>query len=274
MRVAVLTPYYTPRPTDARTRAELTAHFAALATQPGPAEIILAAAVPERHDTLTPLAQELTGDGYPHQVRVLHLGFDPSRQRPASRGAALNEAAAAADSDLLLLLHVDVRLPNNGLDLVRQACAAGSPCGAFPKQYWPCPPLLAAQAWWLNAWHLRVQRRTVGTNAVWLDRALWQPLPTGRILEDFALSDRLRREGLHVARQPVTVDSGKYLLTGLLPSIAINAAVIGLYRWFRADPDQLADELYSRRALAVCTPAFWPRLLATTLRIIRESLRG
>jgi len=270
--VSILTPYYTAEPRSPTASAELSTFLAALAAQPGPCEILLGVATPGRRDRLSTILAELAGQGYPHRVTVLHRGFDPDRQRPASRGQAINDAAGAARGELLLILHLDTRLPPGALDGLRAAHRAGYRCGAFPKRYTPRPPLLALQEGWLNGWPLRVAKRTVGTNAVWLHRRLWQPLPTGRLLEDFALSDRLRRERLHVAREPVSVDAGKYLRTGVLASMAINAAVIGLHRCFNVDPDRLADELYSRRALGVGTAAFWPRLARTALRMIRESL--
>lgn len=274
MRVSILTPYYTPDPLSDAAREELAGFLAALATQPGPCEIVLAAACPGRRDRLSDVAAAAAGPGYPHPLRVIHLGFAPGRQRPASRGAAINAAAAAATGELFQILHLDLRLPAGALDTLRAARRRGFVCGAFPKRYTPCPPLLAAQEWWLNRWHLGVRHRTVGTNAVWLDRALWEPLPTGRLLEDIVLSERLRRHGLHVAAAPVEVGAGKYLRTGVAASMAINAAVLGLHRVCHASPDCLADELYSRHGLAVGTSAFWPRLACAVGRVVQAQIRG
>ena len=272
MLVSILTPYYTPDPRTPEARAELAAFFDGLAVQPGPCEILMGAATPARHDHLTAIVDSLLGEAYPHEVQVFHRGFDPARERPASRGQGVNDAAQGATGQLYLILHVDNRLPAAALDRIRAARRQGYRCGAFPKTYQPRPNLLVLQEWWLNHWRLGICRQTVGTNAVWLDRELWRPLPTGRILEDVALSNRLRRQGLHIAGEPVIVSSEKYLRTGLLASIAINAAVLGLQRVLRVHPDRLADELYSRRRLGVGEPGFWRRYAVAIACLVREIL--
>lgn len=270
MLISVLTPFHSARPDSDAARQQLAGYLGALARQPGPLELILAAAIAGRPGPWQAILRELAGPNYPHALRCLAFPYRPLGTSPASRGATLNAAAAMAQGELLLVLHADNRLPDGALQTVRQAARAGFRAGAFPKRYAPRTPLLALQEWWLNAWQLGVRRRTVGTNAVWLARELWQPLPEARLFEDFALSEQLARLPLFRASAPVRVDAGKYLQTGVAASIAINAAVIGLHRVFGVSPDRLADALYSRRGLAAGTAGFWPRFARRVVHLIRD----
>ncbi|NUQ02040.1 MAG: hypothetical protein HUU35_19505, partial [Armatimonadetes bacterium] len=160
----------------------------------------------------------------------------------------------------------------------RNAAAHGAAAGAFPKRYDRRPPLLRLQEWWLNSWRLGCWRRTVGTNAVWLRRSRWQPLPDWRLLEDIVLDQRLRRAAvpLHLSRQPVEVSADKYLRTGVLRSMAINAAVLLLFRAGVA-ADVLADELYRRAWLPpgrAGFPASFTRQIARCWRSLGQPPEG
>lgn len=259
MTISVLTPVYAADPREPALRASLHGWLAHLAAQRGPLELVLAGTAPVRRDPWAPLLAELAGADYPHRWRTLH---SPCRDRPQTRAAALNAAAAAATGEVFWLLHVDVWPPAEAADQVR----SGAPVGAFAKRYDPSTPLLAAQAAWLNAVHLRLAGRTVGTNAVWLRRELWQPLPDQPLLEDVWLADRLPRPAL--GRGCVRVGSEKYLRTGVAASMAINALVLGLARLRLATPAALAEHLYSRRGLPVGSPRVWPALAAAAWRAL------
>ncbi len=272
--ISVLTPFYARDPRVPAVRVELGAYLESLRGQAGPCEIVIAGTGPARRDPLGPLLRELAGPEFPHALRTLHHRFDPARATPLPRGAAIAAASEAATGDLLCILHADNRLPPGALAEIRQA-AASHRAGCFPKVYDSGDRLLALQAWWLNDWRLRRRRRSVGTNAVWLDRELWarSPRRPWRMLEDVALSDWLLATlgpgGIHVSRRPVTVSAAKYLRTGVLASMAINATVLALYGG-GVHPDRLAAELYGRDKLAVGTPYFWPSLIKQAWRVLRD----
>lgn len=265
----MLTPYYHPDPRSAAAREELLAHARALEEQAGPVELVVAGTGPARRDPLAWLADEVS-----IPVRTLHARFDPDRRPPQSRAAAINEAATAAVGEILLILHVDVRLPAGAMETVRRAVAEGYAAGAFPKRYDWTHPLLTAQTWWLNHWRLGLGRHTVGTNAVWLSRELWVPLTDQRLLEDVALSDRLRRVrgqgGLHLAPTPVLVSAARYRALGVPQCMAINAAVMLLARSGRSSPDALRDALYDRRGLEAGALRFWLWLASAAVRAARR----
>lgn len=265
MLVSILTPFCAPDARSTCVREQLGLWLDGLRQQSGPVELILAGTGGARNDPWSPLMDAGAGPGYPHRRRVLHAARDPARGRPQSRAAALNAAAAVAEGELLLILHADTRLPRGALDGVRAAAAAGWRWGAFFKRYQPLTPLLELQAAVLNRWYLTREERAVGTNAIWLRRELWEPLPDVRLLEDVMLSDRLRRQvgrgGLCVSCEPVTVSADKYLRAGVPNSMAVNTAVMGLYRLGLASPDALFEELYSRDKLPRSGVGFWADLL-------------
>ncbi|MBI2301254.1 MAG: hypothetical protein HYU66_20290 [Armatimonadetes bacterium] len=265
MLVSILTPFYARDPGSPAAQEQLALWLDGLRQQTGPAELILAGTGCARSDPWTPLLAACAGSDYPHRWRALHARLDPASGRPQSRAAALNAAAAVAEGEVLLVLHADTRLPAGALDGVRVAAAAGRRWGAFHKRYQPATPWLELQAAVLNRWYLARAERAVGTNAMWLRYELWEPLPDVRLLEDVMLSDRLRRRvgraGLCVSRDPVTVSADKYLRTGVLRSMAVNAAVMGLYRLGVASPDVLFEELYSRDKLPRSGVGFWTALL-------------
>ncbi|MCC7495671.1 MAG: hypothetical protein IT204_25195 [Fimbriimonadaceae bacterium] len=264
MLVSILMPFLTRQ--TAGPAPALLAALQALAAQPGPLEVVVAASVPTRRADWTVALRAALGAAWPHTLRLLHNGYD-ERRPPWGRGAAINAAAAAAVGEALLVLHADCRLPADGLAAVRQALAAGALWGCFRKHYQPQPRLLAWQAVWLNLGDLR-RGRPVGTNAVWVRREAWAKLPDWRLFEDFALADRLRRLGpCRVLRSAVAVDAAKYLRTGPLRAVLLNGLVVTFFRLGLAAPDQLAEHLYSRRHLPAGA-AWWPALLRQTGRCL------
>lgn len=261
MTIDLLIPCYRADPSPTALARQLAPTLDSVRGQPGPFQVILAL----HHPAPTAALRDALGD-----ITLLHERIDPTRRRPASRAAALNIAADRGDGEILLVLHDDLRLPANALAEVRAARRAGYAWGAFWKVYDRATPLLRGQEWWLNRWQLGVKGRPVGTNAVWLARELWEPLPDQRMLEDFHLAARLRRRARPcLSRRPVTVSSAKYLRTGVARSIAINAAVLALHR-FGVPADELAERIYSRRGLAD-GPGFWPSLARAAWRSLRQS---
>lgn len=269
--ISILTPFYAPDPGAPEVGRQWRQWLQALAEQSGPCEVIVAGTAPGPSDPWAEVLPALAGPDYPHQLVTRHLPYRPP-QRPAGRAAALNFAAATAHGGVLLLLHADNQLATGALAAVRRAVANGAAAGAFPKRYDQRTALLGLQEWWLNHWRLGLCRRTVGTNAVWMRRELWRPLPDWRLLEDVVLDERLRRAvPLHVEPLPVTVSSAKYLGTGVVRSMAINAAVLALFR-FGVPADVLADELYQRGWLPPGRAGFPARLARQIGRCWR--LRG
>jgi hypothetical protein len=267
--ISVVTPFHTPRLADAA--AALAPWLAALGSQAGPCEVILAGTAPVRANPWPAMLDLVAPEGFAHRLAGLHIAAERATSEPASRAASLNQAALAAGGEVLLILHADVKLPPGALDRIRGAAGAGCLAGAFPKAYQPTPPLLGLQARWLNGPPLR-RGLAVGTNAVWLRRELWSPLPDQPLLEDFVLADRLRRRvpraRWHVAGEPVLVSAGKYMGTGVLESMAINGLVVALWRLGLARPEALAP-IYRRRGLPPGPAAFWPSLVRAATRACR-----
>lgn len=149
-----------------------------------------------------------SSDGTPELARA------DARVVTAERGRArqMNAGARAATGDWLLFLHVDTRLPEGFETEIAAAEAAGFEAGAFRLGIAGRHPLLPLLAWGAN---LRSRWRGIalGDQALFVRRPLFDRLggfPALPLMEDYAWSRRLRREGipLYLASRRV-VTSGR-----------------------------------------------------------------
>jgi len=130
---------------------------------------------------------------------------------PRGRASQLNAGADAARGDVLLFLHADTRLPADADALIAQALAGGARWGRFDVRIegrHPGLPLVAA----LMNLRSRLSGIATGDQAVFVRRALFRrvggfaPLP---LMEDVALSARLRREARPACLRARVVTSGR-----------------------------------------------------------------
>lgn len=148
---------------------------------------------------------------------------------PRGRGAGMNAGAAHASSDLLLFLHADTRLPHNAHDLI---------CNALDD------PTIAATAFRLTmdakGWRYRliphvsrlrvsVQRTFFGDQAIAVRRADFERIggySEPFLMEDVALSRRLRREGtLDVLPADVVTSARRFEHCGMLRTLAFMSCL-------------------------------------------------
>jgi rSAM/selenodomain-associated transferase 2/rSAM/selenodomain-associated transferase 1 len=166
------------------------------------------------------------------------------------RGRQLAAGARAATGDVLLFLHVDVRLPPGGTDLVRAALAdARVEAGAFRTRTVadPSRPNRAGPLLRLFDLRSRLARRPYGDQALFVRRAAYEaaggfrPLP---ICEDWDLSCRLaERAPLARLAASVTV-SGRRVQERPLRALCVNRLIPPLFR-MGVDPELLA-RVYGR----------------------------
>jgi rSAM/selenodomain-associated transferase 2/rSAM/selenodomain-associated transferase 1 len=166
------------------------------------------------------------------------------------RGRQLAAGARTATGEVLLFLHVDVRLPPGGTDLVRAALAdAGVEAGAFRTRTVgdPTRPNRAGPLLRLFDLRSRLTRRPYGDQALFVRRAAYEaaggfrPLP---ICEDWDLSRRLaERAPLARLAASVTV-SGRRVQERPLRALFVNRLIPPLFR-MGVDPDLLA-RVYGR----------------------------
>lgn len=191
---------------------------------------------------------------------------------PLSRSQAMNLGVQRSNGTILLFLHIDCRLPPGALREILEAISNGAHGGGFTKTYSGkarFSPLHCTE-FYLNQVRTIRGRHLVGTNAMFMSRDLALEHPfVGDFLEDVEMSDwmrgRLRPGALKIIPKNVTVSARKYQKYGPIPSIAINAAVMILYRLFRVRPSLLKSLLYHRRFPTGF--AFWKVWLQTVVSL-------
>lgn len=227
---------------------------------------------PENEGIASGVLERVIG-AHPSLEGRVHYRYIAQSSGPLSRGEAMNLGTSETESDIVLFLHIDCKLPNGALHSIAQAWRNGVKGGGFLKEYtgkaiWS--PLQATERY-LNWVRTVVTRQVVGTNAIFLDRQLAVEHPyEGNFLEDVELSDwmkeRLTRHEFQIIRDYVGVSAQKYTKHGEVSAIAINASVMLLYRLFSTSPDLLRTRLYRRKFSKGWK--FWPELLGTTWSLI------
>ena len=112
------------------------------------------------------------------------------------RAEQMNAGARAASGDVLLFLHADSCLPENADRLVLQGLAAGeSVWGRFDVRIAGLHPLLRLVEAMMNL-RSRVTRICTGDQCIFVRRDAFEAIggyPSGELMEDIAISVRLRR---------------------------------------------------------------------------------
>ncbi len=148
------------------------------------------------------------------------------------RGTQLNRGARATESEVLLFLHADTRLPKGAAGLVREAIAGGTVGGGFLVRFEPARGAM-------RYGHLGPNLRTrltdcpVGDQAQFVRRDSFETLGGFRdwpILEDLDFIRRLKRTGrIAIIDQPVTTSARRFLRRGVLRATATNYLIWTLY---------------------------------------------
>lgn len=130
---------------------------------------------------------------------------------PRGRGSQLRRGAEQATAEILLFLHADTRLPDGALELVRQGLRGPRCWGRFDVRIDSGRRLLAVVSRAINL-RSRLSGIATGDQALFMTRAAYgraggfadQPL-----MEDIALSARLRRLSPPVCLRPPVLTSGR-----------------------------------------------------------------
>ena len=151
---------------------------------------------------------------------------------PAGRGGQLNRGARACESDALLFLHADTRLPDGAADLVRRALADGAVGGGFRLRFEPAAGVLKAADRFTDL-RTRITGWPLGDQAQFVSREAFSALGGFRewpILEDLDFIRRLRRYGRTVILDDrVITSSRRFLRHGATRTIATNYLIWMLY---------------------------------------------
>ena len=128
---------------------------------------------------------------------------------PPGRGGQLRRGAEACSGEILLFLHADTRLPDDGPELVRRAIEDGAVGGGFPVRYDDDRRFTDR----LINLRTRLTGCPLGDQAQFLTREAYEALGGFRdwpILEDLDLIRRLKRRGKTVLLSKPVVTSASF----------------------------------------------------------------
>ena len=165
------------------------------------------------------------------------------------RATQMNQGAAIAQSDILLFLHADTRLPDHFLELVQQTLAQPQVvAGAFELAIEGKLPGLRWVEWGVN-WRSRYLQMPYGDQAIFLKAETFRqlggfaPLP---IMEDFELMKRLQKLGkIAIAPASVITSGRRWQKLGVIKTTLINQVAIAAY-YLGVSPERIL-RLYRRR---------------------------
>ena len=151
---------------------------------------------------------------------------------PPGRGPQLNRGARATDSEILVFLHADTRLPEGAAELVREAVADGAVGGGFLVRFDPERGSLR-YAHRLTTLRTRVTGCPLGDQAQFVRRDRFAALGGFRewpILEDLDFMRRLKRSGrIAIIDRPVITSARRFVRRGVVRTSAVNYLIWALY---------------------------------------------
>lgn len=148
------------------------------------------------------------------------------------RGARLALAAREARGDVLFFLHADSRAPDDALELIREAVAAGAAAGAFSLAYTGGGAGMRWVAWWANV-RSRFFRLPFGDQGIFCRRDVYERVGGFRdlpICDDVDLVRRLRRAGpFRLRREKTWTSPRRYDARGVVRQVLRNWRVLAGY---------------------------------------------
>lgn len=170
-------------------------------------------------------------------------GADCIVTAPSGRSFQMNAGAARASGDILLFLHADCRLPPQADGLAIDGLhRARKSWGRFDVHIESPSRLLRIVEALMNL-RSRVSGIATGDQALFVTRSLFDAVggfPAIRLMEDIALSQRLKRYGRPLClSHKVAVSARRWERHGILSTILLMWRLRFAY-WLGADPDKLA----------------------------------
>jgi rSAM/selenodomain-associated transferase 2 len=150
---------------------------------------------------------------------------------PAGRGRQMNRGAEVAEGDLLLFLHADTCLPQDGLSRIEALMAQeGIVAGSFSLSFDESNSLLKLYALFSRINHLLF---TYGDQGLFMSRHIYELIGGFReipIMEDVEIQKRLRKMGRFIKiRQPVITSARRFLTYGIIKQQILNMGLVFLY---------------------------------------------
>ncbi|WP_126401265.1 TIGR04283 family arsenosugar biosynthesis glycosyltransferase [Blastochloris tepida] len=162
---------------------------------------------------------------------------------PRGRGAQMQRGVAIARGDVLLFLHADTVLPEAADRLVLDGlCRSGRVWGRFDVAIAGRHPLLAVVARMMNL-RSRLTGIATGDQAMFATRAAYDAaggFADIALMEDIALSKRLRRLGPPLCLRARAVTSGRRWEAGGVVRTIVLMWTLRFLFWCGVSPDRLA----------------------------------
>lgn len=171
---------------------------------------------------------------------------DQVLRSPRGRARQMNCGAAGAQADVLLFLHADTRLPDNAVNLIMQAVAAGYHWGRFDIGFDNPQPIFRLIAFMMNR-RSRLTGIATGDQALFITGQAFQAVagfPDIALMEDIAISTRLKKLGRPCCIDAKVVTSARrWQQQGIFTTILLMWR-LRLRYFFGADPNDLAARYY------------------------------
>src|SRR5829696_4043439 len=176
-------------------------------------------------------------------IQRARLRADHVIKAPRGRAVQMNAGAETAIGSVLLFLHADTRLPDAADILVLDGLArSGRVWGRFDVTIAGGSALLAVVTWFMNL-RSRMSGIATGDQAIFVQREVFRSVggfPPIALMEDVALSKRLKRVGRPLAlRQRVLTSGRRWEAHGIVSTILLMWRLRLAY-FLGADPDTLA----------------------------------
>jgi uncharacterized protein len=152
---------------------------------------------------------------------------------PKGRAIQMNTGAAAANGDILLFLHADMRLPKNYDKYINQILSqSNNVAGAFEFRIDGSSPWLRLIEQMVR-WRSTYLQTPYGDQAIFLRADLFRKMggfPEISFMEDFELVRRLRRLGhIGIAPAPAITSARRWNNIGIWKTTIINQLLIAAY---------------------------------------------
>jgi rSAM/selenodomain-associated transferase 2 len=165
---------------------------------------------------------------------------------PRSRALQMNVGASEAESDLLLFLHVDARLPDSAVDSVRDAIKQGASWGRFDMRLDDDAVIFRIMEWFMNM-RSALTGIATGDQAIFVRRDVFSMLggyASIPLMEDVEFCKRLKWLSPPVRiRKQVRASTRRWRRHGIMRTVILMWFLRLLY-WLGISPKMVA-RLYS-----------------------------
>ncbi|MGA1847828.1 MAG: TIGR04283 family arsenosugar biosynthesis glycosyltransferase [Thermoplasmatota archaeon] len=188
----------------------------------------------------------IVADGSPEKDTLKAIRYTDIKKvsSDTGRGIQMNTGASRAEGDILLFLHADTLLPDNGPGLIISALDDPEiAAGAFDLEFIRVSPIISILVP-LHNWMRRVSKTPYGDQAIFIRRSVFRKLGGFReikLFEDMDLMKRLGKGGyrIRILRERVRTSARNFNERGPLRTLGRNIFIVGLYH-MGVHPDRLA----------------------------------